>query len=94
VYDRQVLARRTLHEEAEMRVTGLVQLRSGGGDAIMGAVSRRLFVFRYLRVDNATALSAKDPAHPTKMQGTILIPKVNVAYIQAAVLPIPVESKE
>jgi len=66
-----------------MRKTGLVQLKTG--DAITGAVSQRLFVFGYLRVDNATALAVTDD-HPTKMDGYVLIPKTNVAFIQQATL--------
>jgi len=66
-----------------VRKTGLVQLKTG--DAITGAISRRLFVFRYLRIDNATALAAADD-HPTRMDGYVLVPKINVAFIQQATL--------
>jgi len=77
-----------------MRVTGLVQLKSGGGDAITGAISRRFFLFRYLRVDNATALSAKDPQHPAKVDGAVFVPKSNVAFIQVATLNVPAAEQE
>ena len=77
-----------------MRITGLVQLRSGGGDAIMGHISHRAFWFRYLVVDNATALSARDPGHPTKMDGRVFVPKVNIAYIEQAILPDPAKDGE
>ena len=70
-----------------VRITGLVQLKTG--DALMGVISGRSFFFRYLRIDNATAMSMKDPDHPSRMDGAVFVPKANVSFIQRALTTVP-----
>lgn len=62
------------------RIEGLVQLTTG--DAVKGVISRAPLFWKFLRVDNATGLAAADPGHPSKMDGTVWIPKSKVAFIQ------------
>jgi hypothetical protein len=69
----------------QWRHEGLVQLRTG--DALTGLISRRSFVFRYLRVEQGSkgivGISENDPNHPTKIDGVVLVPKRNISFIQA-----------
>lgn len=62
------------------RIEGLVQLKTG--DAVKGVICDQWFS-RFIRVDNASALSAADPASgQVKVDGIVWIPRANVSFIQ------------
>ena len=61
------------------RMEGLIQLKSG--DAVKGVISRTWFS-KFLRVDNATAMSSADPRNPVKMDGIVWVPRANISFVQ------------
>lgn len=63
------------------RIEGLVQLRNG--DAVKGVLSRRLFFWRFMRVDGASVISAADPASgAVKATGIVWVPRDFIEFIQ------------
>lgn len=61
-----------------MKIEGLVQLKSG--EAVRGIISHRLPFFRFLKVENATAINEAGQESPA--DGLIWIPKPNITFIQ------------
>jgi len=61
-----------------MKIEGLVQLKTG--EAVRGIISHRLPFFRYLKVENPTAI--EKGGTESKADGIIWIPKPNVLFIQ------------
>jgi hypothetical protein len=62
-----------------MKVAALLQLKTG--DAVSGIVSRRLFLFRFYRVDMPELHEARTQTS-TKADGVFWVPKANVLFLQ------------
>ena len=62
-----------------MKIEGLAQLKTG--EAVRGVISHRLPFFRFLKVENPTAIE-RTTGQESKADGIIWIPKPNVLFIQ------------